>query len=86
MSVLNEKELLSLYEQEQNKSAVAREYCKNHNIEYNDSVRRRVSYIISSNIDPDSLVTTKTTTSKNDCNLEVFVLSAFCIFVYINIL
>src|SRR5690606_25999017 len=46
---INISELLSIYDNESTISETARKYCEKHNIEYNDSVRRRFSKILNKN-------------------------------------
>lgn len=55
-------EILGLYETEKNKTYVAQAYCKNNNLEYTDSVRRRISKLIGSDLDDDLENDTKTET------------------------
>lgn len=44
----NKEQILNLYNEEKNKTYVAQNYCKLNNLEYSDSVRRRISKIINS--------------------------------------
>jgi hypothetical protein len=44
----NKKQILDLYESEKNKTYLAQEYCRLNNIEYTDSIRRRISKILNS--------------------------------------
>lgn len=44
----NKEQILSLYNEEKNKTYLAQEYCRLNNISYSDSVRRQISKIINS--------------------------------------
>lgn len=57
----DKEEILRLYEEESNKSEVARAYCKSRGIEYSDSIRKSISNIINDS-DEDLQNTTKTET------------------------
>lgn len=69
----NKEQILSLYENEQNKTYIAQEYCKLNNIFYTDSIRRSISKIISGNAiseDKDLENTTDTGTNQYSNNKE----------------
>lgn len=72
----NTEQILSLYETEENKTATAKAYCEKNNIEYTDSIRRRISRIIG--YDDNISVTNESKSSSNDYKVvEDFVLSAW---------
>lgn len=48
----DKEEILRLYEDESNKSKVAREYCKSKGIEYTDSIRKSISNVINDSLSP----------------------------------
>lgn len=75
------KELIGIFQEEENKTATARAYCKKHNITYSDTLRRRISEILSAyssveNIDEDLTTNTKTDTKEYTPDKK-FVLSAW---------
>lgn len=49
----NKKQILDLYEKEKNKTYLAQEYCRLNGFEFTDSVRRRISKLINSEVDED---------------------------------
>lgn len=74
----NKEELLSLYEQEQNKSAVARQYCEKHNLKFNGSIRKRISEVIRLLSDENETTSNTNSTSDNEYKNDTpFVLSAW---------
>lgn len=65
----NKKEILELYENEKNKTEVARTYCKLKGIAYNDKERRKISRVINDSEDREVFENTSSTESipyKND--------------------
>lgn len=60
----NKEEILKLYADEKNKTYVAQRYCKENNIEYSDSIRRKISTIINSESDEDLENVAKTITNQ----------------------
>jgi len=60
----NKKQILDLYENEKNKTYLAQEYCRLNNIEYSDSIRRRISKIVNSESVDDDLENDTSTETK----------------------
>lgn len=64
----NKNQILSLYEEEKNKTYIAQKYCKLNNIPYSDSIRRSISKIINANVDED--LDNDTSTDTNQYKVE----------------
>jgi hypothetical protein len=64
----NKNQILSLYEEEKNKTYIAQKYCELNNIPFSDSIRRSISKIINANVDED--LDNDTSTDTNQYKVE----------------